>query len=312
MNLRKLLNNLEQIGKNEKLDLSKLLLVGDTTRGNYILKNINRFKKLLEAIQDVPLFQAEKEILSKSPIWNTTKDFIAVDPLEYGPSINAAFRISSGIGALIAALGETLPKVDEFTLAIKLPPLKTLSEAEAYLGDLDKVFSQNLLNTTIEGKVELKDWQPGSFWLEVWIGTAAAMALLAAMSWAAVTIVKKMREAQIFHEFSKSIAIKNETSEELKRAVSEQIDLMLHSESKRLAEVHFAKDQNNEQVERLRVGIKTFVELIDKGAEIHPALCAPEKVENLFPDVSKLLIPNNQTKLISDATNPAVKRDATP
>ena len=44
-------------------------------------------------------------------------------------------------------------------------------------------------------------------------------------------------------------------------------------------------------LERVKYTIKEFAEMIEKGAEIHPALQAPESVQNLFRDfknVSKI------------------------
>ncbi|GAL79539.1 hypothetical protein JCM19274_2047 [Algibacter lectus] len=40
--------------------------------------------------------------------------------------------------------------------------------------------------------------------------------------------------------------------------------------------------------------------LIEKGAEIHPALNQPEKVTNLFPDMKKLNIIESRIKKLEE------------
>jgi hypothetical protein len=48
------------------------------------------------------------------------------------------------------------------------------------------------------------------------------------------------------------------------------------------------------------MGIKDLAGLIEKGAEIHPALTAPEDVKNLFPDFTKLELIESKQKLIPE------------
>ena len=74
---------------------------------------------------------------------------------------------------------------------------------------------------------------------------------------------------------------------------------MLNAEATHINSEHF---QNNspENIERIKNSIKIFSELIDKGAEIHPALIAPEQVSNLFPDIKNLLGLESKIKRISE------------
>jgi hypothetical protein len=43
-------------------------------------------------------------------------------------------------------------------------------------------------------------------------------------------------------------------------------------------------------------------ELIEKGAEVHPALMAPENVKNLYPDFKKLGSVESKIKQIAEKT----------
>ena len=62
---------------------------------------------------------------------------------------------------------------------------------------------------------------------------------------------------------------------------------MIEAEARALYNESFEGD-DNEQIERLKLSIKMLSNLIEKGAEIHPALNQPEQVSNLFPDMKKL------------------------
>jgi hypothetical protein len=57
---------------------------------------------------------------------------------------------------------------------------------------------------------------------------------------------------------------------------------------------------NQEQIERLKLSIKLFSDLIDRGAEIHPALNQPESVKNLYPKMNNLQALESQIKKIEE------------
>ena len=53
-----------------------------------------------------------------------------------------------------------------------------------------------------------------------------------------------------------------------------------------------------ERTERLKYAIKTFSELFQNGAEVHPALCAPEQANSVFPEMKNQLGIERRTKLL--------------
>ena len=111
-------------------------------------------------------------------------------------------------------------------------------------------------------------------------------------------------EARILEKLADGLEIKNQTLEEIRKGVAEQIKLLIESEAKNLASHNFKKSDNHEQIERLKLGIKIFTDLIEKGAEVHPALKTPENVKNLFPDFTKLDSIQSQTKLLTESNQP--------
>jgi hypothetical protein len=128
----------------------------------------------------------------------------------------------------------------------------------------------------------------------------AAVALVGGMAWAAAVVFKKYQEGKMFEQMARGMKIKNDSLEELLRGLRESIDLLLQNEARSLYDKEFGDTTDPEQIARLKLGIKTFMGLIEKGAEIHPALKVPENVKNLFPDFSKLSLIESKIKQIAN------------
>lgn len=70
-------------------------------------------------------------------------------------------------------------------------------------------------------------------------------------------------------------------------------------EAVHISSEHF-HENTPENIERIKNSITTFADLIGKGAEIHPALVAPENVSNLFPDPTKLIGVESKIKRLAN------------
>jgi hypothetical protein len=68
--------------------------------------------------------------------------------------------------------------------------------------------------------------------------------------------------------------------------------------------IHLEKEaygeENPERLERIKHSIEMMQGLLEKGAEVHPALMAPEQVKNLFPDFHKLGSVESKIKQITE------------
>ena len=72
------------------------------------------------------------------------------------------------------------------------------------------------------------------------------------------------------------------------------------AEARHLEKEFFGDEENPERLERVKHSIETMQELLEKGAEVHPALLAPEQVKNLFPDYKKLGSVESRIKQIAE------------
>ena len=151
------------------------------------------------------------------------------------------------------------------------------------------------------GKIEIVQFDHGSFWCVIKVGTA--LLLFTGLAWAGAVVAKKTIECRSAYEVYRNASARNEMLEELKRLNKAQIDIVIEQEAKLIQQEHFSKE-DNEQLERIKNSILNISELILKGTEIQPAIAAPEDVKNLFPDFSCLpLIESRTKKLTENAAN---------
>jgi hypothetical protein len=279
----------------------------DHTYGESRVNRLNNFRQTINLLSKLPIFPAEIAKLKESALFHSTGDSLVHESGENYHLLNTAEYVRTGAIALLNVINQLISKEDETTIAIKLPTTSDIEEIIKYLGEINTAISQNIINGEINGKVELKDWQPGSLWLYIGLGSIAAVKIVMGIVWASAVIRKKQQEARIIEKLADGLEIKNQTLDELRKGAQEQIKLLIEAEAKNLAAHNFEKDDNREQIERLKLGIKTFTDLIEKGMEVHPALKTPENVKNLFPDFNKLDSIESQTKLLSESNQSKAK-----
>jgi hypothetical protein len=187
----------------------------------------------------------------------------------------------------IPTISPSIPKPAE-AFSIKLPCPRDFDDLIKMMSSVQTALGQNVINDKIKGHIKILSWEPGSFWFDIALGSQAAFGLAAAIVWAAAVILKKKKESELLVEKVRSLKIKNESLTDIRNAQKELLDLTVDAEARAVYDEHFGKTLDNEQMARLKHGIKLFSELINRGAEVHPSLSAPESVQNLFPDFSKL------------------------
>lgn len=286
----------------DKIDLSTpMFVVGQTQQPTIgAVSNLNAFRARMTSFDSVPFFTKEKQAIKSSFLFQTVSDQLTHDRSQLQDLLRLAETIRLGAEALKGALASILPAPDETTVIVKLPDTKDLGEVIGYLSTLQRAFAANVVNSKINGQVSVKSWQPGSLWLDVYLGSAAAITLVGGMIWSAAVIRKKQTEVKVLEKIVDSMEIKNQMLDGIRKGVEDHIQMVVESEAANLAAHNFDESDNREQIERLKMGIKDLAGLIEKGAEVHPALTAPENVKNLFPDFTKLELIESKQKLISE------------
>jgi hypothetical protein len=246
------------------------------------------FRKGINTLEKTELFKDEITAIKNSGIFTTSDDAITLQLAE-GRQIHQEIE---NLRKILISLNKTLTSVvgeiKENSISIKLPDTKDFEDLSKTSAIFHTILSQSIINDQINGEVKIENVENGSIWLDIYVGSAAAVTLLGGLGWAGAVIFKKIQEGRIIQEHVKSLEIKNESLQEIQMAQKKALDLMIESEAKHIHSENFTGG-NPEQIERLKHSIKLLAEQIDKGAEIHPALNAPESVKNLFPDTKNLI-----------------------
>ena len=175
------------------------------------------------------------------------------------------------------------------SIFVKLPPSDSLTKIAAFLSRLDKALGQLVYHPKVNGTVSIRSWETGSLWVEIMLGTGSVVAVVAAASWAAAIIRKKIIEGNALMEHVRLLKMNNDARQQVVDAQAVLINDALEIEAKNMIDQYLDSDPDPETLPRVVRVIREFSDMIGEGAEIHPALAAPEEVKNLFPPLASLL-----------------------
>lgn len=237
-------------------------------------------------------------------IFLSPRDTMVISTEIYNPFIQNYNQLINKCNIILELIGKAFPEQDKNTVSFKLPDIKTISELKKVLNDIDTALNQSLSNNYFNGGTEIRNFDSGSFWIDIAIIGGPAITFFAGIIWSAAVVRKKMLEGDLLKEKHNQLKLKTETMEDLKLALTAQVNTCIEMEAKSLISQNTKiKKDDNEYLERLKLSIKKFAELIYKGAEIHPSLMAPEESKNLFPDFSNLLNITSKIKEIPENTD---------
>jgi hypothetical protein len=262
------------------------------------ISNINKIKFFISQIESIPLFRNPIEQLKLTDLYSSQDDSLVVRREVSSDIFRFHNWIFTSVHALLQNLNEVYPATTEYTITIKLPEPKDLEDMIQILEVVHTALSQNLHNAKIKGEVKIESWETGSFWIDIFVGSQAAVLLVGSLAWAATVVYKKLQEGRMFAEYVKGLKVKNDSLEDLRIGQKEAIKLLIEREALNVLVEHFGSENDPEQFERLKMGIRTMAELIERGAEIHPSLNAPENVRNLFPNMNQLETLQTRIKLL--------------
>jgi hypothetical protein len=257
------------------------------------------FRTAISKLETTKLLTVETNNIRKSAIFITNNDATTLNSAEGN---NLKLKTDNLI-KLVQSLNDTFEKlgggINDNSVSIKLPEVKGFDDLSRFSSDFHKVLNQSIVNEQINGQVRIDSVENGSIWLDVYLGSAAAVTLIGGLAWASAVVFKKKQEGLLFEKHVQSLGIKNESIKEIQLKQKEALDLMIDAEANNLYNDNFEGD-NNDQIERLKLAIKMFSNLIGKGAEIHPALNQPESVKNIYPVMSNLKSLESKIKKIAE------------
>ncbi len=269
------------------LDYKREYLSGN--QPGYLYADITNLKMAIEKVKNLGLYVALISDIEKSIIFSTSQDEIILTDTKEDTRLKKGLEVvRSGCHALLMVLKELYQEEDdESTLYLQMPKIKDLEDLSKKSKLLHTAISQSILDPSIKGNIKVRSYDIGSLWIVITVGSVLAVKLIGGIVWSAAVIRRRKMEFKKFEKHVKSLAIKNESQEDLKDAQKKQLETVLDAEAENLAKQYY-KGHDAEKTERIKYSIKLICELMDKGVEIHPALKASGEIGKLFPDYANL------------------------
>lgn len=257
------------------------------SNGVYYIKNVAGAKSAVLDLYHAKFFN-DNELSMLSPIINSMGDVISFSGTsQYNDLVRLLGGIKYSIGFMNDWFQKNMPSdKDENIINIKLPQIQNFSNLEFISKKLEGCFT-SVVSEIEGGKIEIKQFDHGSFWIVVAVGAPYALAFVAAIAWSAAVVSKKRSEAEMAKKEVERAGLQNEAIRQLVTFQDKEINELAMMEANALENKYFSS-QDNERAQRIREAIKDVSELLVKGVQIQSALSAPESVSNLFPNYKNL------------------------
>lgn len=263
------------------------------------LDNLKSFRRVvLKLIANNIFFDRATELLA-TPITQFDNDVMHLDPSVAKPIVQNIDSLKNAAIELNNILGELVGPINDNSVFIKLSEINDLSDLAASTEAFNKIFSQLILDKEIGGHIKIEEVESGSIWLEIGVGTAKALALISSIAFSAALAYRELAKARYIDERRRTLKIKNDNLDDLKKAQKIMIDQLIETEAHNINSQHFSTE-NPERIERIKLALNLLSSEFSKGAEIHPGLNAPPEVSELFSDFKNLLGVNPNVKGISN------------
>lgn len=280
------------------LDNTLTLNITNTNDGRTIVSDLKRFQNSINNIEKTGTFQDKIKKLKGTILYTSESDYYQVDNITI-KHIKDVTQLENDIKVLTDNLLYILPKDRKDVIFVKLPELKDFDAISQFAKDIQRLFTQLVIQDPIKGCVSFDGVEAGSSWFKIYVGTSFAITLIGCAVWSATVIQKKMEEVNTLKEQTKTLKFKNENLQNLTEANKILLNTYVEIEAHKIADKIF-KDYDNEQIERLKNSIRTLTELINKGVEVQPALSSPEDVKQLFPGMDQLGLAKSEIKKLKE------------
>lgn len=274
---------------------------GESGGKPYLVDDIHNLKKGIELLSDIDFLEYYiKDLKENSGLFNTFKDKDNFNSSQDTVIKNNVNYLKTGIQFLLNYFDkQTVNEKDIDGVSIKLPELNSFDELSKISNELKKAIELPINDSGIENaKTEIVSAERGSIWLNIGLGTIAAVKLVASITWAATYLRKKKAEAKIFEEHAKTLELKNDALSSIIDAQKTQLKNILESEAKAIISEQYQHD-DPETLRRLELSINTTADLIDRGVKILPT-SENESLKELFPDYKNLNLIQSAIKQIKN------------
>jgi len=268
--------------------------------GQITITNFMSIKKAIETLKSTGLLRNLIDDIAEMYFWDAYSDTLTMDASAHQLFETKINRLKSTIILLIENFNHLISEESEFVISIKIPNPKTFGDLTEISKSLDIIFGQTLYHPDINGSTEIKNFDMGSFWIDILVnGGAQVMHFISALAWGGAVIYKKIMEGRLIAEQVRELKISNDAKEETFKGIKELQKTTASNEATHIATEHLT-NYDNEDIRRIEHAINEIAKLYTKGAEIHPSLEAPQEITEEFPKMDEISTLNSKIKLISE------------
>ena len=254
---------------------------------------LTKFRDAIEAAQILGnagvLTDEVEAILSHEEIVSHIREKVVISASDWN-SFNGAInnlRIKGQV--LLETLSANMPAPPPDAIDVKLPDTTDMKDVARTILDIDKFLEQALLNDFADADIRLISFDRGSLWLEIALGSQAALSFIAGMLWLIVKLREKNVEIDQKREVVRVIKIHADALEKIEEALEHELNEFREEGLTSLLAAAGLPVEQGEPRERLRNSVKMLAGLLTRGVEVLPSTSAPPEIKNAFPAPPKLI-----------------------
>lgn len=181
------------------------------------------------------------------------------------------------------------PKLDEYSISIKLPNNNNIGMMGKIFEKVDTILNQVLIFPEINSNIKIKNFDNGSYWLDITLGSLAAVTLVSSLTYSAAYIFKEKKKLRLIEIEYQKANMQKEHLDGLIVMNKKLIKSYVEKEANNLINNNYNESkEDKELMGRVMNSIERLSKLIEEGAEIHPALEVSNEIKHEFPDLRYL------------------------
>ena len=151
------------------------------------------------------------------------------------------------------------------------------------MNDIQKSLSVIVNDKSIDSSIEIHNWEYGSYWVNLTLGSLFAVQLLGSITWSAAYISTQINKQQEQELYLRQMEARTEMIEEVVETQKVFMEKLIDNEVKHITKEHF-KDEDNQRDKKIKNTIKLFSDIILRGGEFQPSLISPKEIQESYPD----------------------------
>lgn len=264
---------------------SKLLYVDHLT-----VKNINKFKELIAHMEHYKLdfYKNEIENFKNSELYGTSQNVLTFSSNSKQSEIyTMAQYVSNSLESLKLVLKKIVPTATETDFLIKFPKPDDFKVLLKDMSDIEKHISMIVNDESISSTMEIHNWEYGSYWINLTLGSIVVVQLMGAITWSAAYISTQINKQKEQELYLRQMNAQTEMIESIKDTHKVYLEQLIDNEIKHISKEHF-KEEDNQRDKKIKNTIKLFSEIIQRGGEFQPSLISPQEIKDSYPDFGAL------------------------